>query len=345
MKHKPFIAIHIVPTGLGANTGGFAGDAGAVNQLLSSCVDYMITNPNVVNAATMHNIPLNVLYTEGYSLNLFCKKERLLRAKNNNKIGVVLDQGMPQAVLNMQINAINAAKVVYGLDIAGYQLTEEPVGVEYYINEEGYSSGTIQNIKTLLNACTCLIEQGAEALAVVCMFPDLKQEDNYARGQGVDPIGGVESIISHLVSATFNLPCAHAPAFSYGDSLPSQDIVDHRAAAEYFSPVFLPCILYGLRQAPAIIQPEEKQVYDISFDEVNALVVPADCLGSVPVLSCLKQDIPIITILTNTTVLDVTAEKLGIKHKIIASTNYAEAAGYLQALRTGLSLDLFMENA
>ena len=36
--------------------------------------------------------------------------------------------------------------------------------------------------------------------------------DDYANGVGVDPVGGVEAIISHYISRELKVPCAHSPA-------------------------------------------------------------------------------------------------------------------------------------
>ena len=38
-------------------------------------------------------------------------------------------------------------------------------------------------------------------------------DKNYKNGCGVDPVGGVESIISHYLSKELFVPCVHAPAF------------------------------------------------------------------------------------------------------------------------------------
>lgn len=335
MINKPFVAINIVPTGIGASIGGFAGDGAPANSLLAGCVDFLISNTNVVNAATIHNIPDNLLYTEGYSIDSFCKGKIALRP-SKNKIGVVFDKSIPQEVLNININAINACISVYGINIIAYSITEEPVGVEYYITEDGFSSGRIKNTATLLKACSKLIEKGATAIAVVCMFTDYEEEDKYSKGVGVDPVGGVEAIISHLVSCKFTIPCAHAPAFSYNNCLPAIELVAPETAAEYFSPTFLPCIIAGLSNAPQLIEKEHIKPSDITINDVQALITPYDCLGSVPVICCIEKDIPVIAIKSNKTVLNVTAEKLGIQDKVIISENYLEACGYLMALKLGI---------
>lgn len=49
-----YTAIMIVPTGIGASIGGYAGDALPAARLLSSVVDTLITHPNVLNGAMMY---------------------------------------------------------------------------------------------------------------------------------------------------------------------------------------------------------------------------------------------------------------------------------------------------
>ena len=60
-----FNTVFIVPTGIGAEVGGHAGDATPAAQLLASCCDQLITHPNVVNASDINELPANALYVEG----------------------------------------------------------------------------------------------------------------------------------------------------------------------------------------------------------------------------------------------------------------------------------------
>lgn len=45
---RSYTSVMIVPTGVGASIGGFAGDALPVARTLSSVVDCLITHPNVI---------------------------------------------------------------------------------------------------------------------------------------------------------------------------------------------------------------------------------------------------------------------------------------------------------
>ena len=313
----------IIPTGVGASIGGYAGDAGAyIRKLAKQC--RLIVNPNAVNAACFSSITENMLYVEGYSLDEFFKGKISLVPKIGNKIGIVYDKSISQRVLNVHINTANAVKTVYGVDIIGYEVTKEPVGVEFFIDKSGSSMGNVKNLTTIKNAANILISKGAEAIAIVCAFPE-EDSDEYANGIGADPVGGVEAIISHYISKELKIPCAHAPAFE-NITIPTE-IVSQKAAAEYITPTFLPCILLGLNNAPKL-EPhpipsptgegaEKAQQDIISVNNIDFLITPYDCLGGIGVLEMLKRGKKVYAIKENTTVLDVTEEKLNIKCDII----------------------------
>ncbi len=302
------IGAFIVPTGIGASIGGFAGDAGKWARKLSKKYK-LIVNPNVVNAACFSAISENMLYVEGYTLDEFFKGKCFLKESTNNKIGVVFDKSISQGVLNVHINTINAIKTVYDIDIIAYEITEESVGVDFFVDRTGISTGNVKNLKTIKNSAKKLIDKGCNAIAIVCKFPET-QGDDYAKGIGVDPVGGVEAIISHYISKELKLPCAHAPAFD--DISISTEIVDPRCSAEYITPTFLPCILIGLSQAPQISQTEGIHVNDLSF-----LIIPHNSLGGIPIFEAIKNNIPVLAIEENQTILDVTGLKFPPQRGII----------------------------
>ena len=300
----------IVPTGIGASIGGFAGDASIwARKLAKHC--RLIVNPNVVNAACFSGITDNMLYVEGYSLDEFFKGKCTLQPSCENKVGTIFDKAIKQEVLNVHINTINAVKTVYGIDICGYEITQEDTGVEFFVDNSGVSMGNVKNLETIKDAACKLIQKGAEAIAIVCRFPD-EQGNDYANGIGVDPVGGVEAIISHYISKELKIPCAHAPAFD--DITISTDIVDSRCSAEYITPTFLPCILIGLSQAPKLSQTE-----GIGIDDTDFLVVPYNALGGIPVLEMIKRNKTVYAITENKSVLDVTPDKLGINCIVLES--------------------------
>lgn len=304
----------IVPTGIGASIGGFAGDAGSYARKFAK-EHTLIVNPNVVNAGGFSAITDEMLYVEGYSLDEFFKGNINLVPSTNNKIGIIFDKAIPKHILNVHINTMNAVKAVYGIDIPFYEITQESVEVTFSIDENGISNGALKNPTTLLNSARNLIKQGAEAIAIVCFFENPEDENpEYKDGQGVDPVGGVEAIISHFISKELQVPCAHAPAFDDLDI--TTDLIDAKSASEYITPTFLPCILLGLNNAPKF-----SKTNGINIKDLDYLIMPHNCLGSTPVFECKKRNIPIYTIQENKTVLNITKEKIFPKADGIISVN------------------------
>lgn len=309
----------VVPTGIGASIGGYAGDASPFAREFAKHTN-LIVNPNVVNAGCFSGITPNMLYTEGYTLDSFFKGEINLIPTSGNKIGIIYDKAIPQDVLNVHINTQNAVQAVYGINIHKYEITEESVGVEFYMTDDGISVGDVKNIETLGKSCEKLLNQGCEAIAIVCLFED-PEDDNadYANGQGADPVGGVEAILSHYISKKYKVPCAHSPAFVDYTIYP--DLVNPKAASEYITPTFLPCILLGLSQAPLITTDKTK---GINISNTDFLVMPYNSLGSIPVFEALKQNIPVFAIRENQTELDVTKNKLFKNSNIIEIPTYKD---------------------
>lgn len=313
----------IVPTGIGASIGGYAGDASGWARKFAE-FSSLIVNPNVVNAGCFSGITDNMLYVEGYALDEFFKGSLVLTSSKGNKIGVVLDKGISQEILNIHINTINAVKTVYGIDI-NYKITEQAVNVDFFVDESGVSTGRVKNIEALLPTAKALLEQGAEAIAVVCKFAEPQENENYENGEGVDPIGGVEAIISHYLSKEFKVPVAHSPAFE--DFSIATHVVNPKASAEYITPTFLPCVLLGLHQAPKLANSKQpiassESVHSSQFTVHNLefLVMPYNALGSTPVFEAVKHGIKVYAVKENQSVLCITKQALKLDAVIEVDT-------------------------
>ena len=320
------LGIFIVPTGIGANIGGYAGDASFWARRFSR-VAKLVVNPNVVNAGGFSGINENMLYVEGYSLDEFSKGNlRLKIPKEPNRIGIVYDRAIPDEVLNIHLNTANAVKTVYDVDVFGYEITENPVGIEFDLDGNGVSSGRVKHPEEFLKSANILLGVGCDAIALVGMFddPDGLNED-YASGEGTDPVGGVEAILSHYISKELKIPCAHSPAFAdYGICT---DLVNPKSASEYITPTFLPCILLGLSQAPQF-----SLTHGTSVDDVDFIVTPVDALGNTTVLEGVKRGIRVFVVEENYTALDVTAEKLGISDKVTVVKSYEDCLKMVERL-------------
>lgn len=330
----------IIPTGIGAKIGGYAGDGTPVAKLLAKASDLLITHPNVINAAALTDIPQNVTILEGYLLDRFFANQICLRLNVKHKIAVIMDSGAALREKEITENAIHAAENVYGLDvIENIFYTEIPLNVSL----EG-----LGNIVPLLNACKQAVEAGATALALLVKLPlalDSENSKEYLDGAGADPIGSIEAKISHMVSKQFLIPSAHAPVFDY--PIQHEGVVHPRVAAEQLAHTFLPSVFKCLQFSPRIIplrhsykllqseyvnpadwdlNPKED---DIRVADLSNLVVPYDCCNGVPMIEAHKSEIQLLTVLNNQTVIDDTADFYAIPHKVV--NNYLEAAGYLLA--------------
>jgi len=262
---RPLTVVLIVPTGVGASIGGFAGDALPVARAIAQISDTLITHPNVLNGAQLYWPIPNALYVEGYALDKFAAGCWGLQPVHQNRIGLILDAGIEPDLQLRHLQAVDAARATLGLNITDWVLTDRPLQVELRISQSGASWGTIGNPDSLLRAAEKLIKQArVEAIAVVARFPDDEGSlalENYRRGKGVDPLAGAEAVISHLVVRTFKIPCAHAPALS---ALPLDPHLSPRSAAEEIGYTFLPCVLAGLGKAPQFVTPTVGQASCLS---------------------------------------------------------------------------------
>ncbi len=204
--------ISIIPTGIGCEIGGYAADAAPVTALLASCTDYLITNPNAVNASNFIYMPDNVLYTEGYMIDQFSRGLIDLYKPYANKVGLIIEK-TSRKDLEVVFNIINTARAVYGVNIENYVITDGPVGGYCERNRSGSYVGKLEDTGVLFRACDELIQQGVNAIAVTSNIKDLSPED-YAKhfaGEHPNPVGGAEAIISHLIGAKYKIPAVQAP--------------------------------------------------------------------------------------------------------------------------------------
>lgn len=336
------VVLSAVPTGVGCDIGGYAADAAPATNLLASCADYLITNPNAVNASNFISMADNVLYTEGFTIDLFCKGQVNLYKPYANKVGLIIEKE-DQASLETVYNIINTVRAVHGVDMdAGcVVVTEESFGGRCVQYKSGAYVGTLDKPGVLFKAAEYLIERGVNAIGITSNIQDLPKE-NYAKhfdGQHPNPIGGAEAIISHLITEKYRIPAAHAPMINIKELALKSNIVDARGAGEFASPSGLACVLIGLSKAPQLSRSNLNRIKDIvNINNLSAVVAPAGTLGGIPMLYAQKYNVPIIAVRENKTILDVTYDKLQLKN-VYEVNSYPEAAGLLQALRLGISIE------
>lgn len=341
IQARPFVAVQIIPTGVRCEFGGFAGDGCPATNLLAASVDRLVTHPNAVNASDLNEMAGNVLYVEGKSLDDFLLGHLGLVEVNANKIGTFVD---PVGIGNMDdvINTLNAARAVKGIDCGLHTVLPRVAGIEIEWSRAGCAVGNVLDPDSILDGVELLVANGAQAIGGVSVIQGVTSA-MFARhldGQSPNPSGGVEAIITHLISKVTRLPTAHAPLPYYQD-LKGKQTRNPRSAAEFISTPHYFSVLKGLAKAPRLVELDQlTQVSSavISVNNVQAIVVPASCLGGIPALAAELHGIPLIAVRENTTILDVTNAKMAMRNVVEVET-YLEAAGVLLALREGISLE------
>lgn len=338
---RSLTAVLIIPTGIGAAMGGYAGDAIPVVRAFGQVCDQIITHPNVLNGAQLYWPMPNVAYVEGYGLDQFAAGVWGLQRVQGNRIGLLFDQAIEPDLLLRHLQAAEACRATLGLQLTDYVVTDRPLGIELRTSASGATWGTLQHPDSLLRAAAKLIETAqAQAIAIVARFPDQTDPqalNDYRQGQGVDPLAGAEAVISHLVVREFQIPAAHAPALM---PLPLDACVSPQSAAEEIGYTFLPSVLVGLSQAPQFVtlnpHISSNPANIIDRQEVDVVICPASACGGPGLLAFSQTEAQIMTVGDNTTTLDVTARGLGIK--TLAVQSYAEAIGVLAAMKAGVEV-------
>ena len=162
----------IIPTGIGCDVGGYAGDAIPVARLLASASDCLITHPNVMNGGSLYWPDTRIQYVEGYSLNLFAAGEVLLKPVRQQKVGLLLDAGLEPDLKKRHLQVADGCVASLGLDIGPVITTERAIRINLKKGVSGSSWGDIEEPGILLRGAQKLKNAGATAIAVITRFPD-----------------------------------------------------------------------------------------------------------------------------------------------------------------------------
>lgn len=337
---SPFCAVQIVPTGVRCEFGGYAGDAAPATNLLASAADLLITHPNAVNASELNEMAANILYVEGKTLDDFLLGHLGLAPVTANRIGTFVDPTGAD-LIDYIINTLNAGLTVKGISCEPYTVLDREIGVRIEWSESGCAVGSLLHPEVVLDGARRLLEHGVEAIGGVSVIHGVTKQmfDRHMAGLIPNPSGGVEAIITHLITKLFRVPSAHAP-LPYYTSLKGIQTSNPRAAAEFISTPHYFCVLKGLSRAPRLIaieSPDRAPAHLVTLNNVAAVVLPATCLGGIPALAAEYSDIPVIAVRENTSLLRV--DNAGMRMpNVIEVESYLEAAGILLALRSGISL-------
>ena len=337
-----FNAVLLVPTGIGAEIGGHAGDATPVARLLAEVCDTLITHPNVVNASDINEATENTLYVEGSVISRLLMGTVGLQPVRSNRVLVVIDKHPNNQFVNAALNAVSAARASFGLQCPKVVQLDPPVRMTAKFSESGRAVGEIENLDYLCQVLADDREQfDAVAISSVIQVPLSYHQDYFdLAGEMVNPWGGVEAMLTHTLSSIFNVPSAHSPMFE-NEEIANMDpgIVEPRMAAEAISLTFLECILKGLQRSPKIVTDQEAMYRPgvISAADVSCLVIPDGCLG-LPTMAALEQSIPVIAVRENKNLMKNDLMALPwAPGQLNVVDNYLEAAGAMNAMRAGLA--------
>lgn len=340
-RSQDFNAVFIVPTGIGAEIGGHAGDACPAVSMLSVACDRLITHPNVVNASDINELPSNGLYVEGSVLCRLLMGTLGLQETRSNRVLVVVGPHEIANFVDAVVNSVSAARAAYGMTNAKVIRLDKPLTSLARYTNSGRAAGRVDGCEYLL----AVLEEHRgtyDSVAITSLVDvpqDFHQEYFKSGGTMVNPWGGVEALLTHAVSYLKNVPSAHAPM------LENEDIaymkigrVEPRLAAEAVSMTFLNCVLKGLQRSPRIISDPDVMTMPgiLTASDVSCLVLPDSCLG-LPTLAALEQGIPVIAVRENTNLmkndLSVLPWSVG---QFFQVENYWEAAGVMLALKAGI---------
>ncbi len=309
--------IFIVPTGIGAEIGGHAGDANAAAKLIASVSDTLIVHPNVVNASDINEMTENMLYVEGSIIDRFLEGQIGLDTVSSNRILVAINTLKPEL-----INAVSAARATVGCDANIIEL-RTPLRLIATMNERG-AGGEVYGCEELLDQIGTIDFDALAVITPIEVARDIAM-DYLKAGAGVNPWGAVEAKASRMIADAINKPVAHAP-METGIMKNFNEVVEPRRAAELVSMCYMHCVMKGLHKSPQLGD-------EITVDDIDVLVTPYGCVGR-PHQACLERDIPVIAVRENRTVLNDP-----IPDKFIVVENYLEAAGVICCLKQGITTE------
>ncbi len=178
-----FNVVMLVPTGIGAEIGGHAGDATPAAALLSNVCDTLITHPNVLNGSDIIQIPPNALYVEGNVITQLMMGSVSLSRARNNRLLVLIQAHDDELFTNAAINSVNAARSSYGLDASIAELDPRFRMISEYTSK-GIAAGRIEGIEHVYDILDAR-HGDFDAVAITSVIelpPDL--HENYYRLAG-----------------------------------------------------------------------------------------------------------------------------------------------------------------
>src|SRR5688572_24347877 len=343
-RTNSFNAVMLIPTGVDCAIGGHAGDATPAARLVASVCDHLVLHPNVVNASDVNEQTENCLYAEG---SLICRllmgTVGLRKVRQNRVLLVTEDRTDAPNVVDQTINCAEGARATLGMDISEVMVLEKELFMQTGVADSGRVTGRIERLGKLLDVLRDRrgsYDAIALATRITPHIDTVQLHRSYFGEGGPNPWGGVEAILTHLISGVLDVPSAHAPTMS-SEALRTESwgVVEPRKAMEIISTTYLFCVLKGLNRAPQIIT-NPAGAYDpsvVNCEDVSALVIPDGCVG-LPTLAAVEQGIPVIAVRGNTNLMRNDLRALPFKQgQLQYASSYYEAAGIIAAIKAGVA--------
>ena len=337
-----FNAVFLVPTGIGSEIGGHAGDATPAARVLAEACDKLVLHPNVVNASDINEMPENAFYVEGSTITRLLMGTAGLQPVRSNRVLVIIDDHDIDMFTNDTINAVSAARATYGLDCPAVIKLDPPLRMTGEFTASGSAAGTVDG----LDRVRAVLDEYAgtyDAMAIASVIEvDIEYHEEYFHSDGsmINPWGGVEAMLTHALSMLHNIPTAHSPMLeNFTVANFDLGLVDPRLAAEAVSLTFLQCMLKGLQRSPRIVTDPDimREAGIFTAADVSCLIMPDKCIG-LPTLAALEQGIPVIAVRENANLMQNDLQALpwapGQLHVV---ENYWEAVGVMTALKAGIA--------
>ena len=335
-----FNVVHLVPTGIGSEIGGHAGDANPTATLLASVCDTLVTHPNVVNASDLIDLPENALYVEGSVICRLLMGTVGLQRVRANRLLVLMDAHEDPLFNSAVVNAVSGARSSYGLQAEVVKL-DPAMEMAWEEAPSGRASGRVDRLDAVWQALSEHADHfDAVAITSVIDVPANFHSDYFKlEGRMVNPWGGVEALLTHAISILHEMPSAHAPMLETREIANSDPgVVDPRMAAEAVSLTFMQSVLKGLKHSPRLITDtalmERENIFTV--EDISCLVIPDGCIG-LPTLAALEQGVPVVAVRENKNLMrnDLTRLPWDVGQLFVVE-NYWEAAGVVASLKAGI---------
>jgi hypothetical protein len=343
-RTNAFNAVMLIPTGVDCAIGGHAGDATPAARLLANVCDNLVLHPNVVNASDVNEQTENSLYVEGSIIcRLLMGTAGLRKVRQNRVLLVTEDRKDSSKVVDQTINCAEGARATLGMDISDVLVLEKELHMLTGVSDSGRVTGRVERLSHLLDILRDRrgsYDAVALATRITPHIDTVELHRAYFGEGGPNPWGGVEAVLTHLVSSVLDVPAAHAPTMS-SEAIRTESwgVVEPRKAAEVISTTYLFCVLKGLNKAPQVLV-NPSGVYDpsvICAEDISALVIPDGCVG-LPTLAAVEQGIPVVAVRANTNLMRNDLKSLPFRPgQLHFAANYYEAAGILSAMKAGVA--------